>query len=50
MTITQDMQEAIGQVSDRIRAAKDTDLRNLPHGFTQNQIWCELVAMACELT
>src|ERR1019366_5182584 len=20
------------------------------HGFTQNQIWCELVAMACELT
>jgi hypothetical protein len=36
---------------DRIRAAKDTGLRNLPlHGFTQNQIWCELVAMACELT
>jgi hypothetical protein len=35
---------------DRIRAAKDTGLRNLPlHGFTQNQIWCELVAMACEL-
>jgi Transposase DDE domain group 1 len=31
--------------------AKDTGLRNLPlHGFTQNQIWCELVAMACELT
>ena len=36
---------------DRIRCAKDTGLRNLPlHGFAQNQIWCELVAMACELT
>ncbi len=36
---------------DRIRCAKDTGLRNLPlHGFTQNQIWCELVAIACELT
>ncbi len=36
---------------DRIRAAKDTGLRNLPlHSFAQNQIWCELVAMACELT
>jgi hypothetical protein len=36
---------------DRIRAAKDTGLRNLPlHGFAQNQIWYELVAMACELT
>jgi hypothetical protein len=36
---------------DRIRGAKDTGLRNLPlHGFDQNQIWCELVAMACELT
>jgi Transposase DDE domain group 1 len=35
---------------DRIRNAKDTGLRNLPlHGFAQNQIWCELVAMACEL-
>jgi hypothetical protein len=35
---------------DRIRAAKDTGLRNLPlHGFDQNQIWCELVAMASEL-
>jgi Transposase DDE domain group 1 len=31
--------------------AKDTGLRNLPlHGFAQNQIWCEFVAMACELT
>ena len=35
---------------DRIRCAKDTGLRNLPlHGFTQNQIWCEIAAMACEL-
>jgi hypothetical protein len=35
---------------DRIRAAKDTGLRNLPlHGYAQNQIWTELVAMACEL-
>ena len=35
---------------DRIRAAKDTGLRNLPlHGYTQNQIWCEIVALACEL-
>jgi hypothetical protein len=35
---------------DRIRAAKDTGLRNLPlQGFAQNQIWCEIVAMACEL-
>jgi hypothetical protein len=35
---------------DRIRNAKDTGLRNLPlHGFDQNQIWCELAAMACEL-
>ncbi len=34
----------------RIRNAKDTGLRNLPlHDFTQNQIWCELVALACEL-
>ena len=36
---------------DRIRYAKDTGLRNLPlHGFAQNQLWCELVAMASELT
>ena len=35
---------------DRIRCAKDTGLRGLPlHGFAQNQMWCELVAMACEL-
>jgi hypothetical protein len=36
---------------DRIRAAKDTGLANLPlHDFTQNQIWCAIVALACEVT
>jgi Transposase DDE domain group 1 len=36
---------------DRIRLAKDTGLTNLPlHGFTQNQIWCAIVALASELT
>ena len=35
---------------DRIRNAKDTGLRNLPlHGYEQNQIWCEIVALAGEL-
>jgi DDE family transposase len=35
---------------DRIRCAKDTGLRNLPlHGYAQNKIWCEIVALACEL-
>ncbi|MGB4777155.1 IS1380 family transposase [Microbacterium sp.] len=35
---------------DRIRHAKDTGLRNLPlHGFDQNRIWCELVALATDL-
>jgi len=35
---------------DRIRNAKDTGLRNLPlHGFAQNQLWCEVVSLACEL-
>ncbi len=35
---------------DRIRCAKDTGLRNLPlQGYAQNQIWCEIVAMASEL-
>jgi hypothetical protein len=35
---------------DRIRAAKDTGLANLPlHDFTQNQIWLEIVALAGEL-
>lgn len=36
---------------DRTRVAKDTGLRNLPlHDFTQNQIWCAIVALASELT
>ncbi|MBY3554074.1 IS1380 family transposase [Modestobacter lapidis] len=36
---------------DRIRCAKDTGLANLPlHDFAQNQIWCAIVALACELT
>jgi hypothetical protein len=35
---------------DRIRAAKDTGLRNLPlHGYAHNQVWAEIVALACEL-
>ena len=34
----------------RTRTAKDTGLRNLPlKGFAQNQVWCEIVALACEL-
>jgi len=36
---------------DRIRVAKDTGMSNLPlHGFTQNQIWLAIVALAMELT
>jgi hypothetical protein len=36
---------------DRILIAKDTGLRNLPlHDFAQNEIWCAIVALACELT
>jgi hypothetical protein len=32
------------------RCAKDTGLRNLPlKGFAQNQLWCEIVALAGEL-
>ena len=35
---------------DRIRNAKDSGLRNLPlKGYAQNQVWCEIVALACEL-
>lgn len=38
------------RVEDRIRAAKDTGLRNLPfHDFTQNQIWLQITALAQEL-
>jgi hypothetical protein len=36
---------------DRIRAAQDTGLRNLPlHGFDANRIWIEIVCLATELT
>jgi hypothetical protein len=39
------------RAEDRIRAAKDTGLTNLPlQDFAQNQIWCAIVALACELT
>jgi hypothetical protein len=39
------------RAEDRIRTAKDTGLTNLPlHDFTQNQIWCALVALAVEIT
>lgn len=38
------------RAEDRIRNLKDTGLRNLPlHGFAQNQIWLELVALASDL-
>jgi hypothetical protein len=39
------------RAEDRIRAAKDTGLRNLPlHDLDQNRIWCAIVALAVELT
>jgi len=39
------------RAEDRIRCAKDTGLTNLPlHDFAQNQIWCAIVALACDLT
>jgi hypothetical protein len=35
---------------DRIRSLKDTGLRNLPfHGYAQNRIWMEVVALAADL-
>jgi hypothetical protein len=38
------------RAEDRIRSAKDTGLTNLPlHDFAQNQTWCAIVALACEL-
>jgi hypothetical protein len=38
------------RAEDRIRCAKDTGLANLPlHDFGQNQIWCAIVALACDL-
>jgi hypothetical protein len=39
------------RAEDRIRIAKDTGLTNLPlHDLDQNQIWCALIALACEIT
>jgi hypothetical protein len=41
-----------GALGARTRSAapKNTGLRNLPlKGFAQNQLWCEIVALACEL-
>ena len=38
------------RVEDRIRASKDLGLAKMPfHRFAQNQIWCEIVTLACEL-
>lgn len=37
------------RAEDRIRCAKDTGLTNL-HDFAQNELWCAIVALACELT
>jgi Transposase DDE domain group 1 len=39
------------RAEDRIRGLKDSGLANLPlHDFTQNQLWCALVALAADLT
>ncbi|GAA1965403.1 hypothetical protein GCM10009754_41870 [Amycolatopsis minnesotensis] len=39
------------RVEDRIRAAKDTGLRNLPfHDAAHNQLWLEICALAADLT
>ena len=36
---------------DRIRAAKDTGLRNLPlHGYNANRIWTAIITLAMDLT
>ena len=38
------------RVEDRIRAAKDTGMRNLPfHDLAQNQIWLAVAALAADL-
>jgi hypothetical protein len=38
------------RAEDRIRGAKDTGMRNLPfHGYAQNHIWLEIVALATDL-
>ena len=39
------------RAEDRIRVAKNTGLRNLPlHSFAQNEIWLQIVSIACALT
>ena len=39
------------RAEDRIRAAKDTGLTNLPlHELDQNRIWQAVVALACDIT
>jgi len=39
------------RAEDRIRAAKDSGLTNLPlHEISQNRICCAIVALACEIT
>jgi hypothetical protein len=38
------------RAEDRIRGLKDTGMRNLPfHGYAQNQVWLEIVALAADL-
>jgi hypothetical protein len=38
------------RIEDRIRCGKATGLRNLPFDrFRRNQVWLELVLMACDL-
>jgi hypothetical protein len=38
------------RAEDRIRGLKDTGMPNLPfHGYDQNQIWLEIVALAADL-
>jgi hypothetical protein len=38
------------RAEDRIRAARDTGLRNLPlHKTAQNQLWLEIVSLALDL-
>jgi hypothetical protein len=38
------------RAEDRIRAARDTGLRNLPlHDASQNQVWLEIVQLALDL-
>lgn len=38
------------RAEDRIHAARDTSLRNLPlHQATQNQIWLEIIQLALDL-